>query len=231
MNDASRVRRARRIGPVIIFLFGLFVMIFLSGLAAAPARAATSSGLASCPTLHLKSSGWCVKLLQRQLDNHQVSPYLKVDGHFGRQTSRAVIYFQREMKLPADGLAGPETLRTLDETPAPGGAPEPDMSGFSRFFHAVWHFLCTICQNAATPLLAIGAILIGMIFVAALCGVRKMRVTCHKGRVELELDRFTPQRIVDSNATVLHRYIDAASSQPNHLPPPEKYIRALEWES
>ncbi|MGH3637298.1 MAG: peptidoglycan-binding domain-containing protein, partial [Mycobacterium sp.] len=108
MNDGSRDRRARMAGPAIAFLLGLFVMIFLGALTAAPARAATSSGLASCPALHLKSSGWCVKLLQRDLDNDQVSPYLNVDGHFGQQTSRAVKSFQREMKLPADGIAGPK---------------------------------------------------------------------------------------------------------------------------
>ena len=231
MNDGSRDRRARKAGPAIAFLFGLLVMICMGVLTAAPARAATSSGLASCPALHLKSSGWCVKRLQHDLDNDQVSPYLNVDGHFGQQTSRAVRNFQREMKLPADGIAGPETFRALDETPTPGGVSGSGMPGPSRFFHAARDFGNTIWQHAALPMLAIGAILIAMIAGAALCGVRKMRVTCHKGRVELELDRFTPQRIVDSNATVLNRYIDAASSQPSQLQPPEKYIRALEWGS
>jgi hypothetical protein len=229
MNDSSRDSRARVAGPAIAFLLGLFI-IFLGALTAAPARAATTSRLASCPVLHLNSSGWCVKLLQQHLDDDKVSPHLAVDGHFGRRTSRSVTNFQREMKLHADGVAGPQTLRALDETPAPGGVGEPDMSGFSRFFHAVGNFVSTILQHTAPPVLAIGLVLITTIAVAALCGVRKMRVTCHKGRVELELDRFTPQRIVDSHATVLHRYIDAASSQPNQLPPADKYVRALEWE-
>ncbi len=43
----------------------------------------------------------------------------EADGRFGPDTRAAVEAFQRERGLPADGLAGPQTLRALGLADAP----------------------------------------------------------------------------------------------------------------
>lgn len=57
--------------------------------------------------------GSAVKDVQQRL-NRVLGP-LAVDGVFGSQTLRAVRDFQRERGLPADGIVGPETWRSLVE--------------------------------------------------------------------------------------------------------------------
>ncbi|TSD99263.1 N-acetylmuramoyl-L-alanine amidase [Skermania sp. ID1734] len=54
-----------------------------------------------------------VATLQRRLQD--LGFYVdRVDGYFGAQTHEALIAFQREIGLSADGICGPDTLRSLE---------------------------------------------------------------------------------------------------------------------
>jgi len=63
--------------------------------------------------LRLGSSGSDVRLMQTYLNTIRIVypsiPYLVVDGIFGEQTKRAVIAFQQQFVLTADGIIGPIT--------------------------------------------------------------------------------------------------------------------------
>lgn len=57
------------------------------------------------------SRGESVKYLQYELNKHGAN--LKVDGIYGKQTELAVVLYQKDHKLVADGKAGPVTLLSL----------------------------------------------------------------------------------------------------------------------
>lgn len=57
-------------------------------------------------------TGWTVTAYQLNLKDAGHSS-LVVDGHFGLQTRRATIHFQRDHFLVDDGIAGPTTCKTL----------------------------------------------------------------------------------------------------------------------
>lgn len=63
------------------------------------------------PTLRLGHMGIYVRQLQAYLNGHGAA--LAVDGDFGAGTDAALRSFQRSKKIRVDGLAGPETLKTL----------------------------------------------------------------------------------------------------------------------
>src|SRR3954465_11019848 len=67
----------------------------------------SSSSSSKSQTLQLGSRGKSVKQLQRVLN---VSP---VSGYYCSETKAAVKRFQKRRGLPADGIAGPATLRAL----------------------------------------------------------------------------------------------------------------------
>jgi len=69
------------------------------------------------PILEQGSSGPDVQDLQQKLKALGFDPN-GVDGNFGPGTKAAVIAFQKSKGLPADGVAGPQTLSALQ----PGGA-------------------------------------------------------------------------------------------------------------
>jgi uncharacterized protein (TIGR02594 family) len=61
-----------------------------------------------------------VKSLQLLLNGAlKPSPKLKPDGDFGQRTHDTVVRFQRERRLPADGVVGPQTWVALGQKPAP----------------------------------------------------------------------------------------------------------------
>lgn len=84
--------------------------------AAAAASASSDGNLfgGNYTTIRLKDQGSRVKILQQALIRLN---YLsgKADGIFGQQTLAAVILFQKENKLSADGLAGKKTLTALEK--------------------------------------------------------------------------------------------------------------------
>ena len=217
---------------------GLFFIIFLICLAAMPADAASISGYASCPPLHINSSGTCVKQLQQQLDDDHINPYLQIDGFYGMQTFQAVEDFQRKMGLRVDGVAGPQTIFALEE---PTSAPEaaapraPSSSKSSSFLQSIENFLHSAwLRFTSLPVIGICAITVATVVTfgaAAVFGVRSVRITFSKRRIEFEFDRFSPQRIVQARAEVLTKYIDAQSKYSNQLPPPDRYIQDIAEEN
>lgn len=69
------------------------------------------------------SEGPEVRGLQEKLNQAGAQPRLDTDGVYGERTEQAVRDFQKRHALSLDGIAGPETLRKLDEaprSPAPG---------------------------------------------------------------------------------------------------------------
>lgn len=63
-------------------------------------------------TLRYGSKGADVKKLQKALNN-DFDEVLKVDGIFGSGTKHALIRAQREKRISADGIFGPQTARTF----------------------------------------------------------------------------------------------------------------------
>ena len=75
----------------------------------------------SLPALSLRGSrGEEVKQIQTVLKDRQLYTG-NIDGIYGAQTEQAVIKFQKQMGLTADGIAGPKTLAALGLGDAPAG--------------------------------------------------------------------------------------------------------------
>lgn len=108
-----------RTRPGILRIFGCAaVFILFSGLVAIPLRALCSSATDSlldpekAVLLKEGDKGETVKALQRVLEalGYSAGP---ADGIFGSQTRSAVVRFQKDSGLLADGIAGPSTLSSL----------------------------------------------------------------------------------------------------------------------
>ena len=75
----------------------------------------------SLPALSRRGSrGEEVKQIQTVLKDRQLYTG-NVDGIYGAQTEQAVIKFQKQMGLTADGIAGPKTLAALGLGDTPAG--------------------------------------------------------------------------------------------------------------
>ncbi|NET16143.1 MAG: peptidoglycan-binding protein [Okeania sp. SIO1H6] len=66
------------------------------------------------PTISLGSTGEDVKYLQTVLNATVADNSLVVDGIFGNLTKEAVIAFQKQYGLTADGIVGPKTWGVVD---------------------------------------------------------------------------------------------------------------------
>jgi hypothetical protein len=64
--------------------------------------------------LEFGSDGPDVKLYQRALQSVGITPG-PIDGKFGRQTKAATIVFQNSVRIEPDGVAGPKTLKNLQD--------------------------------------------------------------------------------------------------------------------
>jgi hypothetical protein len=64
--------------------------------------------------LEFGSKGPDVKLYQRALQSVGITPG-PIDGKFGRQTKAATIVFQNSVRIEPDGVAGPKTLKNLQD--------------------------------------------------------------------------------------------------------------------
>lgn len=65
-------------------------------------------------TLEFGSTGPDVKNLQQALQSLGITPG-PLDGKYGRQTKAAVIVFQNSVRIEPDGIAGPITLKSLQD--------------------------------------------------------------------------------------------------------------------
>lgn len=72
---------------------------------------------AASVVLAVGAHGPRVQALQLELAQHGF-PSGALDGRFGAEVAYAVRRFQRSAGLPADGVAGPATLRALERRPA-----------------------------------------------------------------------------------------------------------------
>jgi peptidoglycan hydrolase-like protein with peptidoglycan-binding domain len=220
-----------RTSPVVMSSLGLLFMIFLGLLVTEPAAAATLGGdateFASCPALGLGSSGSCVKQLQRQLDKDHVSPYLTVDGRFGKKTEKAVKNFQHMKGLHDDGIVGPQTFRALRGTQQPPAVRTTTPSSKARILRSVKYVLLGVWRRVSVSLLTFGGIIVFILGAAAIFGVKSVHITYSRKRVDCDIVRFPPQRIVDTQAEVIRQYMQVQSRFPQQLPPPDNYIRSI----
>lgn len=58
-------------------------------------------------------NGTCVKYIQQIVNASAVTGYISTDGSFGPATKAAVIAFQRNRGITADGIVGPTTWKNL----------------------------------------------------------------------------------------------------------------------
>jgi GH24 family phage-related lysozyme (muramidase)/O-acetyl-ADP-ribose deacetylase (regulator of RNase III) len=87
-----------------------------------PALAELANPFVDVPTTFVSrvgSAGSRVKSLQQKLKEHGFDPKW-IDGIFGSRTKSALIAFQKNKGLTADGIAGPATMAALEDEPAAG---------------------------------------------------------------------------------------------------------------
>jgi len=117
-------------------------------LMAAVSYAPGSINLLDCPSLGLGYHGGCVDELQTEL-NQVENANLAVDGSFGASTQQALVSFQHQYGLEADGVSGQKTAMTLANLIALGvpsmPAPENYPPSFNPAVAASW-----AAANAAT---------------------------------------------------------------------------------
>jgi hypothetical protein len=84
-----------------------------------------------------------------------------------------------------------------------------------------------IWQHTGATVLSFGGIIIVILGAAALFGVKSVHITYSRERVDCDIVRFPPQRIVDTQAEVIRQYMDVQAQHPRQLPPPDNYIRSI----
>lgn len=67
------------------------------------------------PTLRLGQSGLAIRMLQRVLTCNGYYDQFLIDGIFGYRTDAAVIAFQQDHRLVADGIVGAKTWNQLSK--------------------------------------------------------------------------------------------------------------------
>lgn len=103
-----------------------------------------------CPTLRLGSTGPSVRELQQLLKNAGFDPG-PIDGIFGSRTQAAVIAFQKEMHLVADGIVGVRTWTALGvncgvvpPAPCPAGTTAYTIKAGDTFYNLAIRFNTTV---------------------------------------------------------------------------------------
>lgn len=79
-----------------------------------PAFDKMAASKAGQPTVKIGSTGSGVRVLQ-QILNKYYGAKLVADGKFGTATRKAVIKFQKKVKINPDGIVGPDTWRKLGQ--------------------------------------------------------------------------------------------------------------------
>jgi Putative peptidoglycan binding domain len=98
----------------------------------------------ACGVLAVGSEGGCVSSLQALLDDNQPSSPIAIDGYFGPQTYQAVMGFQSNHQLTADGIVATETGNALNEF-----SPRPSIFSYaSGFFSSRLSSSARLCVTA-----------------------------------------------------------------------------------
>ena len=103
-------------------------------LTAETAYTAGSVNLMNCPPLTVGYHGGCVNELQSELDKAE-NTGLAVDGTFGASTRQALVSFQRQYGLYADGVSGAKTAMTLADVIALGAPSMPAPANYPPSFN------------------------------------------------------------------------------------------------
>ena len=199
----------------------------------APRDIALPGKAGHCPVLSLGSRGPCVAALQRQLDEDNVRPLLRVDDIFGKLTQDAVKNFQRSKGLPADGIVGRKTahlLMTLPQKPNPRSSTETSiMSHIIAFIStAVSHHIIPSVGILAciTVLVSLKMILNFLSRIFRDPNVHKIRATRRNGLQEVVIERFPTEPVL--RARIASNYLDSWARSANELPAPSDVMRSIE---
>ncbi len=111
------------------------------------------------------SSGADVKTMQRKLKNWGYYNGA-IDGIFGAQTKKAVIYFQRKNGLTPDGIVGEKTLKALGMSSS--GSKTGTTSGSSNYTDSDVYLLARLIHSEArgetyTGQVAVGAVVLNRV--------------------------------------------------------------------
>ncbi len=147
----------------LVAFIALFIAVLSIGMMTA---AATASEVSSTPVaLQQGSRGTEVRTIQRKLKNWGYYTGA-VDGIFGAQTKKAVIYFQKKNGLTADGIVGPKTLAALGMSG--GSSSNSSSSGTAGYSNSDVYLLARLIHSEArgepyTGQVAVGAVVLNRV--------------------------------------------------------------------
>lgn len=98
----------KKISKVLLLIVGIILLNYST----------VNAETLTCTTMRSGSTGENVKVLQRLL-NEKVGCNLDVDGSYGPRTRSCVIKYQQANNIQVDGVVGPETCASLNNTLKP----------------------------------------------------------------------------------------------------------------
>lgn len=153
------MKRLLRISAIVVVMAAI-------GFCASVAIMNSSAPLAEPVAIQQGSTGADVRTVQQKLKNWG---YYRgaVDGIYGAQTRKAVVWFQQKNGLTADGIVGPATLKALGMS-ASGSSSSSSSGGTNKYSSSDTYLLAKIIHAEArgesyTGKVAVGAVVLNRV--------------------------------------------------------------------